>query len=170
MSSVYSRLPEAKKPLSTNHEVAKRAQDRELPEINALDHQIAVSSGSTMALETTKIRLQCSKANSPTTLDEIRLQKLCQFDQQENENIFYQSCREILHELSDTVRRILLDFEPENPFEPEAIFLDEFKVKSISRDLRVALELSRSQEARAEQHWKEQWSSSRIWKPTARWL
>ena len=169
-SSIYSRSPESSKsnfpsqfksrPLPTKHD---------LPEINPLDHQIALARGSTIALETTRTRLQCSKTGGRLSLPERREEKLRQWERQESENRFYRSCCDIFHDISavaiDASQDLTLHshFEPENP-------VGNVRVLQAVHRLRAALEQSRTLEAQAEQEWKQQWNVSRAWNTTARWI
>jgi hypothetical protein len=61
-SSVYSRSPDSPK--------------GRLNLINTLDHQLAMSSGTSMALETTRSRLQRSKSKHRMSLPELRDSKI----------------------------------------------------------------------------------------------
>ena len=95
ISSIYSRTPETPKSfLSWSYSPAPLPPRRELPEINPLDHQIALARGSTMALETTRARLSVSKYRNKLSLAELKEEKISQRDQQEEENQFYRSCFE----------------------------------------------------------------------------
>ncbi|CAG7945611.1 unnamed protein product [Penicillium nalgiovense] len=169
-SSVYSRPVDSPKdvvmPRATNTLPAKH----DLPEINSLDHQIAMARGSTMALETTRVRLQSSKSDHRRSLPESRSEKIRQWQQQKYENEFYQSCFNNFHELSKSAIDAVEDLTPESYFISECTSTRNLKVIQAIRHLREILEKSRAQEARAEQNWKSQWNSSRVWGPTCRWI
>ncbi|KAJ5640331.1 uncharacterized protein N7484_008193 [Penicillium longicatenatum] len=142
----------------------------DLPEINSLDHQIALARGSTMALETMRTRLRYSKGKNTLSLQELKYEKLRQYEQQKNENNFYQSCRDILHELIAAATEVAEDLTSPYDFEPGMIASNTAKALAGARLLRGALEDSRVQEARAEHKWKREWNSSRVCKPIARWI
>lgn len=168
VSSIYSRSPESPKHmLSSMPMVLPRPHD--LPEINSLDHQIALARGSTMALETTRTRLKCSKSRNRLSLQELKEERICQRDQQENENQFYRSCFENLLNLKTAIFDVSQELTLQYHFEPEARPLDNERVFQAVRKLRVALEQSRIREAQAEQMWKRQWKVSRI-NHTTRWI
>lgn len=98
-SSIYSRSPNSPKDILPDDSIPLPA-GHDLPEINSLDHQIALVRGSTIALETTRKRLRESKDRHRLSLPELRLEKLRQWELQENENHenqFYRSCHDILH-------------------------------------------------------------------------
>lgn len=170
-SSIYSRSPESPKsnlpsqfksrPLPTKHD---------LPEINSLDHQIALARGSTIALETTRTRLQCSKTGGRLSLPERREEKLRQWERQESENRFYRSCCDIFHDLSAVAIDASQDLTLQSHFEPEVNPVGNVRVLQAAHRLRSALEQSRTLEAQAEQEWKRQWNVSRVWNTTARWI
>jgi hypothetical protein len=164
-SSIYSRPQEVPKRALTWDLIPIILPIRhDLPEINSLDHQIAVAKGSTMALETTRTRMQITKGRRPVSLSELKIEKLRQRDQQETENQFYRSCFENLSELLTDVLNIanMLELEP-NEIGPG-------RIREIIVRLRAALDKSRVREAQAEQEWKRQWSVSRLWRPAGRWI
>ena len=170
-SSIYSRPPEApKNALSWELMPIILPIRHDLPEINSLDHQIAVARGSTIALETTRTRIQSSKSQNRLSLSELREEKLRQRDQQETENQFYRACFENLHQLLLDVVEAAQDLTLHYHFEPEASPVGNEHVQQAIHKLRAALDQSRVHEAQAEQAWKRQWSLSRVWSPTARWL
>ena len=173
VSSIYSRTPETPKSfLSWSHSPAPHPPRRELPEINPLDHQIALARGSTMALETTRARLSVSKYNKKLSLAELKEEKISQRDQQEEENRFYRSCFENFRQLviiaieASAVEKTQ-DLSLQRHFEPER---GNENLKLAIDRLRVALENSRVQEAQAERDWKSKWKASRFWNPAPRWI
>lgn len=169
-SSVYSRPIDSPKVSLTSRAASTLPAKHELPEINSLDHQIAMARGSTMALETTRVRLQSSKSEHRRSLPELRSEKLRQLGQQRSENEFYQACLENLHELSNSVIEAIQDLTLQSYFEPDATSVRNLNILQAIRHLRERLEKSRVQEARAEQNWKSQWNPCRIWDPTSRWI
>ena len=80
-SSIYSRSPESPKDMLSSMPMMLPPR-HDLPEINSLDHQIALARGSTMALETTRTRLKCSKSRNRLSLQELKEERICQRDQQ----------------------------------------------------------------------------------------
>ncbi|CAG8262727.1 unnamed protein product [Penicillium salamii] len=97
-SSIYSRPPETPKPTLPLGESLQRLKTRhDHPDINSLDHQIALARGSTMALEMTRAQLQCT----------TKQEKIRQFNQQEVENEFYRTCHDVFQELSVAVLHII---------------------------------------------------------------
>lgn len=167
-SSVYSRSPDIPKYFSIRS--ATPPPNHDLPEINSLDHQIAQANGSTIALETTRSRLQGFKPKNRQSLQEIKYEKLVQYEHQKNENDFYKSCRDMFHELFSVASEVSQSLLTQHDFEPENNPSHKPVILAAARALRAALERSRVQEARAEQEWKRQWNPSRIWKPTTRWI
>lgn len=150
-SSVYSRSSDSPK-LVLGPDVSSPLPGRHKPpDINSLDHQIAMVHGSTMALETTRGRLQHSKSNHGLSAQEIRDEKLRQYNQQRNENNFYRSCRDNFRELAATAMRI------SQYLENEANSYDRTKISEAMEILNTALEASRDREARAEEQWKQEW-------------
>lgn len=90
-SSVYSRSPEFPKtfsplPLAPADRPSLPTQ-HDLPDINPLDHQIALEHGSTMALETTHTRLQRAKIDQPLSLHRSREKKLRQWGSRRGEPV-----------------------------------------------------------------------------------
>lgn len=170
-SSIYSRSPESPKPLLMSGFTSKPLPTKhDLPEINSLDHQIALARGSTIALETTRTRLQYSKTGNRLSLPELREEKLRQWERQESENRFYRSCCNIFHDLCSVSIDSSQDLMLQSHFEPEVSPVGNARVLQTVHRLRVALEQSRTLEAQAEQEWRQQWNGSRIWNTTARWI
>lgn len=173
ISSIYSRMPETPKSfLSWSSSPVPLPPRHELPEINPLDHQIALARGSTMALETTRARLDVSKYHKRMSLAELREEKISQRDRQEEENQFYRSCFENFRQLATTAIEASAvettqDLSLQSHFEPEQANTN---LKLALDRLRVALENSRVQEAQAEQEWKRKWKASRFWNPAPRWI
>lgn len=167
-SSIYSRSPESPKSLSNPMPMILPIR-HDLPEINSLDHQIALARGSTMALETTRTRLRCSKSRNRLSLGELKEERICQRDQQENENQFYRSCFENFLDLTMAIIEVSQELMLQYHFEPEVRPLANKRVFQAVRKLRVAMEQSRIREAHAEQVWKRQWKVSRV-NHTTRWI
>lgn len=169
-SSIYSRSIDTPKLSVRSHATTTSPAKHDLPEINSLDHLISMAHGSTMALETTRVRLQNSKSESQHSLPELRCEKLRQWEQQKYENEFYQSCLENFHELSKSVIDVIQDFTPQSYYEPAVTPNRGLEVQLAVRLLRETLEKSRAQEARAEQNWKSRWNIARIRNPTTHWI
>ncbi|KAF3029187.1 hypothetical protein N7455_009170 [Penicillium solitum] len=169
-SSIYSRSTECPKNLLPWNSMPTMLPIRhDLPEINSLDHQIALAKGSTMALETTRTRLKCSKSRNRLSLLELRNERICQRDLQEDENEFYRSCFQNLVFLSMVMTEVSQDLTLQYHFEPEAKPLGNKRVLQAVSKLRVATEQSRIREAQAEQVWKRQLKVPRF-NPTTRWI
>ena len=174
-SSVYSRSPETPKfNIGSNIALRPLPIKHDLPEINSLDHQISLAQGSTIALETTRTRLQNSKSEKRQSLPESRQEKLHQRELQERENRFYRTCYDIFQELSNVAIITSQDLILQSLFEPEVCPNGSSQVLRTSLKLREvlqqALERSRVQEARAELEWKRWWNISRIGNLATRWI
>jgi hypothetical protein len=100
-SSIYSRGPQIP-PLSVPRKqgLANLPARHDLTEISLLDHQIALAGGTTMALETTRTRLQDAKHERPLSLPETLEKKWEQWKRQEDENRFFMDCLRILNDLT----------------------------------------------------------------------
>ena len=122
-----------------------------LPEINSLDHQIAVARGSTIALETTRTRIQSSKSQNRLSLSELREETLRQRDQQETENQFYRACFENLHQVLLDVVEAAQDITLHYYCEPEVSPVRNKHVQQAIHKLRTTLDRSRVHEVQAEQ-------------------
>ena len=62
-ASIYSRSPDSPKlGLPSQTQPVPPPAGFDLPDINPIDHQIALAGGSTMALDTTRTRLQAAKS------------------------------------------------------------------------------------------------------------
>jgi hypothetical protein len=170
-SSIYSRSPDSPK-LSLSPDLLLRSLSpkHDLPEINSLDHQIALAKGSTIALETTKTHMQSWKTRNRLSIPELREEKLRQWEQQENENRFYCMCRDIFQDLCTAVTESSEYLIRYSQFEPEASPVNNERVLKAVKTLGTALEHSRTREALAEQEWRKQWNANRICNPTARWI
>lgn len=149
-SSVYSRSPESPKFFRVDLS-ATLSPKHQLPEINSLDHQIALLKGSTMALETTRVRLQACKAGPQRSAQEMRR---TQFRDQANENRFYRTCRFILHDLLKATSEVCEIIELQYDFEPEVNPLGNKRVLEAANSLKRALNASSRQEKWAEEDWK----------------
>lgn len=173
-SSIYSRSPDCPKAGLRLDEIPKRLHTRhDLPEINSLDHQIALARGSTMALETTRTRLRCSKSRHRLSLPETKEEKIRQLNEQEAENEFYRRCHDIFQQLSVTVLDVIevsQDLALQCHYDSELSISAKTQIWQQMTSLRGALEQSRSREALAEQDWKRKWNISRVWSPSTRWI
>lgn len=170
-SSVYSRAADSPKRFSSCPLMPIILPIRhDLPEINSLDHQIALARGSTIALETTRTRLQKSKGQKRLSLPDLKDQKLNERIEQESENDFYRSCFTNFRELAMATIKAIDDLELQYYFEPEAEPIGNKNLQKVLQTLRIILEDSRNREAKAEHLWKQRWNISRIGKPACRWL
>ena len=170
-SSVYSRTietPKVPSPWQLPIQILPIRHD--LPEINSLDHQIALARGTTIALETTRARLRLSKTASSSNLNELKDEKLIQLEQQEYENIFYRSCFDTFHQLVVMTIGSIQDLTLQYHFEPEVSPCGNAHLMQTIDNMRAALERSVAQETEAEQEWKRQWGISRVRVPTTDWL
>ena len=165
-SSIYSRSPGTPKSASPS-----LPSKHSLPEINALDHQIALVRGSTITLEMTRTRLQCAKANERLSPSEKWKEKLRQWECQETENQFYQTCLEIFKELSIRALDACQDLELQRDFMPEISPIGNAHMLEVAQTFRSLIEMSRVGETQAEQKWKRQWNSERAAaRPSTRWI
>ena len=169
-SSIYSRAPDAVKTSVARTPRVPGRQRHQPPEINLLDHEMAMGRGSTMALETTRSRLQSSKRQPQRTFSQMKEEKLHQRTQQQHENDFYRECFESFHVLVmmilDAIQSLALHFHfnphvnpPGSPRVLRAIIL-----------LRVAIDKSRAGESSAEREWKKHWHVDTTRTPPPKWL
>ncbi|CAG8262423.1 unnamed protein product [Penicillium salamii] len=165
-SSLYSRPPETPKlqRLHTRHD---------LPEINSLDHQISLARGTTMALEMTRARLQCSKSRHRLSLPETKQEKIRQLNQQEAENEFYRTCHDAFQQLSTAALDVIdasQEFMIQCHYDSELIVAGNVQIWQQIHGLRRALENSRSREALAEREWKKKGNIRPSWGPSTCWI
>lgn len=166
-SSIYSRSPDAPKLHRTSNDHRQQSALRTLPEINSLDHQIAMARGTTIALETTRTRLRESKDYQKISALELRHQKLYQLEQHNHENHFYGTCYEQFLELSKVVTDVAQNLALQYHFESDTSMDGSINIRKAAQVLRESLENSKDQESRAEQRWKRQWDILHISNPTA---
>ncbi|KAF7589636.1 hypothetical protein BBP40_004009 [Aspergillus hancockii] len=170
-SSIYSRLPDCPKFGCLPTSIRPRpTPDHDLPEINSLDHAIALARGSTMALETTRTRLQSVKTVRRLPLRELREEKLQQWELQEYENRFYHTCLDIFCDLAAVAINVSQGLVLQHHFEPEVNPVGNDRLLLAVHELRTALEESREREARAEFEWKGRWNVPRVGAPSTRWI
>lgn len=170
-SSIYSRATDSPKRFSSCALTPIILPIRhDLPEINSLDHQIALARGSTIALETTRSRLQKSKEGKRLSLPELKEQKQNERIEEESENYFHRSCFANFRELATATVKAIDELELQYYFEPEAEPIGNRNVRKALDTLRNTLEESKNREAKAENQWKQRWNISRIGKPACRWL
>ncbi|CAG8904194.1 unnamed protein product [Penicillium nalgiovense] len=156
-SSIYSRSTDTAKDAIPITTIPTTLQIKpSLPEINLLDHQISMASGSTMALETTRPRLRKSKTQPEMSMSELKTERIQQHRQQGLENDFYCKCFESFHQLYHFNRANSPSGDPR-------------LIRAIV-SLRVALDKSRAEETSAEQEWKQQWKVSPVRQSSLRWL
>ena len=139
------------------------------PEINSLDHQIAMAGGSTMAVEATRPRLRMSKRSPKTTPRALKQQWLQQRNQQERENDFYTDCFKNFHRLVATVMDSTQDLALQYHFNPGASPAGDPRLIRTIVLLQTALDKSRMEEAQAEVEWKRQCGLSNE-KVVTRWV
>ena len=75
-SSIYSRPADPAKDAKPIETTTVTPLQTSFPEINSLDHQIAMAGGSTMVVETTQPRLKVSKKSPKTTPRALKQQWL----------------------------------------------------------------------------------------------
>lgn len=75
-SSVYSQTPEIAKDASPITMILNLPIQTPFPEINLLDHQIAMARGSTMVLETTRTRLESYKMRPELSSSESKEERI----------------------------------------------------------------------------------------------
>ncbi|KAH8430176.1 uncharacterized protein LDX57_007846 [Aspergillus melleus] len=165
-SSIYSRPPHTPKLAQPS----ASPTPHDLPDIQPLDHQIYLARGSTIALETTRARLQCAKANRRLSLPETIVEKKRQWQCQDHENRFFETCLEILEDLSAVAVDVSQDLILQYEFEPETSPEGNARVRRANQRLRSALQQALEREARAEFEWKRQWNVPRIGGPSVRWV
>lgn len=170
-SSIYSRPLDAAKHLtSTDPLPTVPSIGLSIPEINLLDHQIAMARGSTMALEMTRSRLQLCKGQINISHPELRKQKLRQKAQQGRENDFYRNCFQIFRQLIITIMESTQHLALQYHFNPgKGPVKDPRLIRTIIL-LKVALDKSRAEEAEAEQELKQQWGIPSTHSSAPRWL
>ena len=169
-SSIYSRPADtAKDAKSIAMTTVAPPIQTSFPEINSLDHQIAMAGGSTMVMETTRPRLKVSKKSPKTTPRALKQQWLQQRSQQERENEFYSGCFRNFHRLVATVMDSTQDLALQYHFNPGASPAGDPRLIRTIVLLKTALDKSRVEEAQAEAEWKRQYGISAE-KATTRWV
>ncbi|GLA79013.1 hypothetical protein CBS63078_10964 [Aspergillus niger] len=146
-SSIYSREPEITPvpPLSILRK-GRRPTDsparHDLPEINLIDHQIALARGTTMALETTR----------------------------EDENRFFRTCLKIFDDLAAVTVEVSDNLILQHGFEPEVSPVGNRRILIGMRKLQVALADSHGKEARAREEWDRRLNLPNIRAPLPQWV
>ncbi|RDH26461.1 hypothetical protein BDQ94DRAFT_164468 [Aspergillus welwitschiae] len=164
-SSIYSREPEVAPvpPLSILRK-GRRPTDfparHDLPEINLIDHQIALARGTTMALETTRVRLRNAKKN----------EKWRQWKRQEDENRFFRTCLRIFDDLAAVAVEVSDDLILQHEFEPEVSPVGNRRILLGMRKLQEALADSHGKEARAREEWDRRLNLPNIRAPLPQWI
>lgn len=156
-SSIYSRNPEASPvpPLAIPRKArpTDSPAHHDLPEINLIDHQIALARGTTMALETTRGRLQNAKRHRPRSLWDTLEDKWRQWKRQEDENRFFRTCHSIFDDLAAVAVEVSDALILQHEFEPEASPAGNERILLAMRKLQEALGDSEEKEARAREDW-----------------
>ncbi|KAJ5938470.1 hypothetical protein N7466_001604 [Penicillium verhagenii] len=170
-SSIYSRAPDtAKDTKPTATTAVTPPLQKSSPEINSLDHQIAMAGGSTMVVETTRSRLKVSKQSPKTSRRAMRKQWLHQRSQQERENEFYSGCFKNFHRLVATIMDSTQDLALQYHFNPVASPAGDPRLIRTIVLLKTALDRSRVEEAQAEAEWKRQCGISSAKNAATRWV
>ncbi|CAG8892846.1 unnamed protein product [Penicillium nalgiovense] len=153
-SSIYSRSTDTAKDAIPITTIPTTLQIKpSLPEINLLDHQISMASGSTMALETTRPRLRKSKTQPEMDLRTTFIA-----------SVLRASTNLSAPQWTQLKVWLAVSFQPANS--PSG---DPRLIRAIV-SLRVALDKSRAEETSAEQEWKQQWKVSPVRQSSLRWL
>ncbi|GCB24356.1 hypothetical protein AAWM_07241 [Aspergillus awamori] len=174
-SSIYSREPEVVPvpPLSILRKGRSPADSparHDLPEINLIDHQIALARGTTMALETTRVRLRNAKKNSPRSLPDTLEEKWRQWKRQEHENRFFRACLKIFDDLAAVAVEVSDDLVLQHEFGTEASPVGNRRVLLGMRKLQEALSDSHGKEARAREEWDRRLNLPNIRAPLPQWI
>ncbi|KAJ5330507.1 hypothetical protein N7476_000290 [Penicillium atrosanguineum] len=170
-SSIYSRSPNtAKDAKPTAMEPVIPQLQTCIPEVNSLDHQIAMAGGSTMAVETTRSRLIVSKKYAKYSPPALKKRWLQQRSQQEHENRFYSSCFQNFHQLVASIMDSTQDLALQYHFNPGTSPSGDPRLIRTIILLTVALDKSRAEEAQAELEWKRQWGVPSVQEPATRWV
>ena len=166
--SIYSRTPDETEHADAIDTVPSIGLS--VPEPNALDHQIAMAHGSTMALEMTRSRLQISKGRVDLPRSELISRKLRQKMEQGHENDFYRECFQAFHQLIVKVMEATQDLALQYLFNPgKGPWRDPRLIRRIIL-LQAALDKSREEEGKAEQKWKRQWDIRASHQSVHEWL
>jgi hypothetical protein len=177
-SSIYSRGPEIP-PLSVARKqgLANLPARHDLTEISLLDHQIALAGGTTMALETTRTRLQNAKHERPLSLSETLQKKWEQWKRQEDENQFFRACLGILDELTAVAFEVSECLEEESEslvlqqkFTSEISPADNKRVFQSIHKLQKTFSESQGREIRARVKWDSRSNRPCIRAPSSRWI
>ncbi|OJZ79538.1 hypothetical protein ASPFODRAFT_55072 [Aspergillus luchuensis CBS 106.47] len=174
-SSIYSREHEVAPvpPLSILRE-GRRPTDsparHDLPEIILIDHQIALARGTTMALETTCVRLRNAKKDHPRSLRDTLEEKWGQWKRQEDENRFFRTCLKIFDDLAAVAVEVSDDLILQHEFEPEVSPVGNRRIVPGMRKLREALADSHGKEARAREEWDRRLKLLGIRAPLPQWI
>ena len=170
-SSIYSRSPDSPKlGLPSQAQTVPPPAGFDLPDINPLDHQIALAGGSTMALDTTRTRLQAAKSARRRSVPETVKDKRQQWTQQERENQFYEDCLHIFQRLTAVAMDVSQELSLLQYFEPEVNLAGHPRIWEAAQKLRDALRQAWEQEAVVEYEWKKQWNMPRMGTPSSRWV
>lgn len=169
-ASIYSRSPDSPKLGLPSHAPTVPPPGFDRPDINPLDHQIALARGSTMALDTTRTRLQAVKSARRRSVPETLQDKREQWEQQERENQFYEQCLHIFQHLTAVAIDVSQELSLLQYFEPEGNLAGHPRIWEAVQKLRDALRHAQRREAVAEYEWKKQWNMPRMGTPASRWV
>ncbi|GCB28308.1 hypothetical protein AAWM_11193 [Aspergillus awamori] len=174
-SSIYSREHEVAPvpPLSILRKGRSPTDSparHDLPEINLIDHQIALARGTTMALETTRVRIRNAKKNGPRSLRDTLEEKWRQWKRQEDENRFFRTCLRIFDDLAAVAGEVSDDLILQHEFEPEVSPVGNRRILLVMRKLQEALSDSHRKEARAREKWDRRLNLPDIHAPVPQWI
>lgn len=170
-ASIYSRSPGSPKlGLPSQTQTVPPPAGFDLPDINPLDRQIALARGSTMALDTTRTRLQAVKSARRRSVPETLEDKRQQWERQERENQFYKHRLHIFQYLTAVAIDVSQQLSLLQYFEPEVSLAGNPRIWRAAEKLRDALRQAQEREAVAEYEWKKQWNMPRMGMPSSRWV
>ena len=167
-SSIYSRTPDTAKDASPMTMILNLPIQTSVPEINLLDHQIAMAGGSTMVLETTRTRLKSCKKRSELSSSKLKEERMQQRSRQERENDFYRSCFKSFHKLLASIIDSTQDLSLQYHFNAGAGPPGDPRLLRTIIFLRVFLDKSRAEEVQAEREWEQQSDIPSARKPVGR--
>ncbi|RDH26554.1 hypothetical protein BDQ94DRAFT_164373 [Aspergillus welwitschiae] len=152
-ASIYSRSPDS-------------------PKLGLLSRAppIALARGSTMALNTTRTRLQAVKSARRRSVPQTLKDKRQRWEQQERENQFYEYCLHVFQNMTAVAIDVSQELSLLQLFEPEVNLAGHPRVWEAAQKLRDALRQVQKREAVAEYEWKKQWNIPHMGMPSSQWV
>ena len=173
-SSIYSRSSGFhKSPNSTGslrQTPPQQAKIDDRPEVNQVDHQIAMAHGSTIALEVMHNRLASAKSQRRLSSREWQDNLVRELEAHRHENAFFRVCYRLLEDLLQAAVEVSQELTLQHYFKPETASSGNQRILMGSQLLRRAVQQSRIREAHAELAWKRFWNIPRNWSPPTRWI